>query len=247
MKRSRLWNQEFTVKVPVISDGKVVRTVGCALQRPQKIPRLSITIHFHSKFRLSETYARTTPARAIEEKKGENIASSNKEHASTKSEEKGKDKVSSENCGLDFSALVDPVDKYLSAVLEVVPDVQPDYAGTLLFNSAPTAGSEAVDEVVRFLLQNPYPKIEDKGGAEKERAKFTSTHYSCKDRLFMGGRFYTSIALVSISFVQFLPFFSLGSVFYRSSFRTIFLRFHVITLNVFLAKTTTFTHQHFLL
>ena len=106
MKRSRLWNQEFTVKVPVISDGKVVRTVGCALQRPQKIPRLSITIHFHSKFRLSETYARTTPARAIEEKKGENIASSNKEHASTKSEEKGKDKNKGRNT--EPAAMVKP-------------------------------------------------------------------------------------------------------------------------------------------
>ena len=63
--------------------------------------------------------------------------------------------------------------------------------------SAPTQGSGAADAVVRGLLQNPYPKIGRKVEEKKERAKFTSTDYSCKDRLFMGGPFYTRIALVS--------------------------------------------------
>ena len=35
MKRSRLWNQEFVIRTPVVRDGKVVGTIGVPMERPR--------------------------------------------------------------------------------------------------------------------------------------------------------------------------------------------------------------------
>lgn len=197
MKRSRLWNQDITVGVPVTSDGKVVGTISRVVERPQKLARSSGKGKNRVTSNVSEDReTRTSTNRKKSIGRGKEITSSGREKPANSSGKKGKEKSE-----LNESGLVDPVDTYLAQVLEVVPDVQPDFARNLLYESASTEGSGAARAVVSFLLEQTYPKVEHGDGKPKKDSTFVSSDYTSNLRTFMGGQFYTRLALVCFSLV----------------------------------------------
>ena len=96
-------------------------------------------------------------------------------------------------------------DSFLSQVLEVVPDVLPEHAISLVRMNIETHGSDAANNVVHILLEDPsYPKVEktskkrkrdaDDGDAAKLNVKVVD--YSRVDREKKGGHKYDAMALV---------------------------------------------------
>lgn len=99
--------------------------------------------------------------------------------------------------------LVIPQDQ-LRQVLEVVPDVQPEYAQELLTES------KTVEATLNALFENPaYPKVDRKGkrkaedpmGKERGQPK-PKIDYSTTERPTLGGPYYYELALVCIPLSQ---------------------------------------------
>ncbi|KAL5476607.1 hypothetical protein ACEPAI_3287 [Sanghuangporus weigelae] len=95
-----------------------------------------------------------------------------------------------------------PMDLYLSQVLEVIPDVQPDHARALLFQYHPSHGTDVVAAVLHYLFEQPYPRIERNKGKRKreddgsvETGNAALKNYGSRDRPFEGGDHYAEIAL----------------------------------------------------
>lgn len=99
-------------------------------------------------------------------------------------------------------AEVDPMDRYLSLVLEVVPDIDPEHAMSLIRQNLTTHGNEVVERILHHLLENPsYPKVDKKGKKRKREESPTSSsapacNYANIKREFSGGPNYSTIALV---------------------------------------------------
>ncbi|KAL5525503.1 hypothetical protein ACEPAG_6839 [Sanghuangporus baumii] len=96
-----------------------------------------------------------------------------------------------------------PMDLYLSQVLEVIPDVQPDHARALLFQNHLSYGTDVVAAVLHCLFEQPYPRIQRNKGKRKreddgsvdEAENAVLKNYGSRDRPFEGGDHYVEIAL----------------------------------------------------
>ncbi|KAL5526297.1 hypothetical protein ACEPAF_8020 [Sanghuangporus sanghuang] len=96
-----------------------------------------------------------------------------------------------------------PIDLYLSQVLEVIPDVQPDHARALLFQYYPSYRTDVVAAVLHCLFEQPYPRIErnkckrkrEDDGSVDETGSAALKNYGSRDRPFEGGEHYAEIAL----------------------------------------------------
>ncbi|KAF8831462.1 hypothetical protein HHX47_DHR1000431 [Lentinula edodes] len=94
----------------------------------------------------------------------------------------------------------------LSQVLELVPDVQPEYAEELILQHSTTRQGEVLEAVIHALFENPaYPKIDkkgkrksteqhhDEGGHKKPR--LDEPDYSRLDREYKGGVHYSDLSI----------------------------------------------------
>ncbi|KAJ3937045.1 MAG: hypothetical protein NXY57DRAFT_982937 [Lentinula lateritia] len=94
----------------------------------------------------------------------------------------------------------------LSQVLELVPDVQPEYAEELILQHSTTRQGEVLEAVIHALFENSaYPKIDkkgkrksteqhhDEGGHKKPR--FDEPDYSRLDREYKGGVHYSDLSI----------------------------------------------------
>lgn len=99
---------------------------------------------------------------------------------------------------------IDPLDRHLSQVLDVFPDVKPEHARTLIAEHQASYGDQVAATVINLLLENPYPKIERNKGKRKQEdtdssetpGKEAKIDYGSKDRSFEGGEYYSEISLV---------------------------------------------------
>jgi TRIAD3 protein (E3 ubiquitin-protein ligase RNF216) len=117
---------------------------------------------------------------------------------------------------VDHVPEADPISTYVARVLEIVPDVEPDYLLDLVTQSIPTQGDQAVEHVLHSLFEHPtYPKVDRKGKrkqgdgnteGDEMPSKKTKLDYRNKERLYNGGVHYADMALV-------LPYILTGVVF----------------------------------
>ncbi|KAL0071545.1 hypothetical protein AAF712_001402 [Marasmius tenuissimus] len=99
----------------------------------------------------------------------------------------------------------DPTSTYLIQVLEIVPDVQPDYATTLINQHLPERGGSVAEFVLHHLFENSdYPKVDRKGKRkatteltkpEVKKAREDLIDYGSVDRDFKGGVHYVNLAI----------------------------------------------------
>lgn len=62
------------------------------------------------------------------------------------------------------------LDEYIAQVLEIIPDVEPDYARKLVERHHSTYKGQIVGQVIHMLFENPdYPKVDHKGKAKRKR------------------------------------------------------------------------------
>jgi hypothetical protein len=107
---------------------------------------------------------------------------------------------------VDHVPEADPISTYVARVLEIVPDVEPDYLLDLVTQNITTQGDQVVEHVLHGLFENPtYPKVDRKGkrkqadgGTEGDETplKKTKLDYRNKERLYNGGEHYSDMALV---------------------------------------------------
>lgn len=101
---------------------------------------------------------------------------------------------------------VNHVDGFLAQLLEIVPDVEPDYARSLLIQEYDTHGKGAMDVVLHSLFESTsYPKIDRKGkgkcvasNSSDSVEDLTQIGYGKRDREHSGGTHYNALALVSL-------------------------------------------------
>ncbi|CCM00543.1 uncharacterized protein FIBRA_02577 [Fibroporia radiculosa] len=100
---------------------------------------------------------------------------------------------------------VDPLDAYVSQVLEIVPDVLPEHVRELIERHLPAHQQQVVETVLHILFEDPtYPKVDlrNKGKRKREveqddaekNAKL-KVDYACTDRIREGGPSYDRHAL----------------------------------------------------
>ncbi|KAJ4488145.1 hypothetical protein J3R30DRAFT_3433416 [Lentinula aciculospora] len=94
----------------------------------------------------------------------------------------------------------------LAQVLELVPDVQPEYAEELIAQHSATRPGEVLEAVINALFQNPtYPKIGRKGKRKStderhdegrnKRHRLDEPGYSHLDRVYKGGVHYPDLSI----------------------------------------------------
>ncbi|KAK0207116.1 hypothetical protein DFS33DRAFT_645375 [Desarmillaria ectypa] len=94
----------------------------------------------------------------------------------------------------------------LAQVLEIVPDVEPNYAQELIAKNLPTFGEKVVETVLHSLFEDTsYPKVEKKrkavsgngaGGSVAKKARGSAeVDYASTDRYFSGGPDYAELAI----------------------------------------------------
>ncbi|KAJ7097846.1 hypothetical protein B0H15DRAFT_773241 [Mycena belliarum] len=99
----------------------------------------------------------------------------------------------------------DPIPDFVAQVLEIIPDVEPDYLLSLVRKHYPHSGDQVVEPVLHALFENPaYPKIgkngkrkrveEDVQGDLRGKPK-TKLDYGNKDREYKGGVHYPDLSL----------------------------------------------------
>ncbi|KAJ7109483.1 hypothetical protein C8R44DRAFT_635668 [Mycena epipterygia] len=100
----------------------------------------------------------------------------------------------------------DPIPGYVAQVLEIIPDVDPEHAFSLVRQHYPQSGDQVVEPVLHALFEDPtYPKLDKKGKRKrveeddlpgdargKPKAKLD---YSSKDREYKGGVHYPDLSL----------------------------------------------------
>ncbi len=94
----------------------------------------------------------------------------------------------------------------LAQVLEIVPDVDPDFVEELIAKNLPTFGDKVVETVLHTLLEDrSYPKSVKKrkadvaavgGSAPKKTKVGDKVDYASTNRNFTGGVFYNDLAIV---------------------------------------------------
>lgn len=96
-------------------------------------------------------------------------------------------------------------DDYLSRILEVVPDVVPEYVHNLINQSAKCPGLDVVTTIVHVLLEQPYPKVDRKGKRKREdnESSVKEDDYSDPSRPFTAGTVYKQAAMVRSSIFLF--------------------------------------------
>jgi TRIAD3 protein (E3 ubiquitin-protein ligase RNF216) len=105
----------------------------------------------------------------------------------------------------------DPVSACVAHILEIIPDVEPDYLTRLVTKAVSTHGSRVLEHVLHFLFDDSkYPKIDAKGKGKRKRADDEDKDAQAEDskrpkvdfgygdlsRAFKGGPDYLDIALV---------------------------------------------------
>ncbi|KAJ3781897.1 hypothetical protein GGU11DRAFT_221731 [Lentinula aff. detonsa] len=94
----------------------------------------------------------------------------------------------------------------LAQVLELVPDVQPEYAEELIARHLATRQGEVLEAVVHALFENPtYPKIDKKGKRkaaepphdedQHKRSRLDQPNYDQVDRVYGGGVDYPDLSI----------------------------------------------------
>ncbi|KAK0499446.1 hypothetical protein EDD18DRAFT_852256 [Armillaria luteobubalina] len=94
----------------------------------------------------------------------------------------------------------------LAQVLEIVPDVEPNFAQELIAKNLPTFGDKVVETVLHSLFEDAsYPKVEKKrkaasgsspGGSAAKKARVDDeVNYASTDRPFAGGHDYAELAI----------------------------------------------------
>jgi len=103
---------------------------------------------------------------------------------------------------------VDTTTTYVSRILEIIPDVEPDHVLDLITKSAPTYGAQVVEHVLHILFEDPtYPKVDKKGKGKRKQVhgdlegdgtptKKAKIDYGNKERPYKGGVHYADMALV---------------------------------------------------
>lgn len=110
------------------------------------------------------------------------------------------------------------MDSMLTRVLEIIPDVQPGHALSMLELHVDVNRAKAVDQVLHALFEDPtYPKIDRKGKRKRSLSEPTESSsaaqkikidFANKDRENEGGPLYVDYAMVS-------PFASLYQIFFK--------------------------------
>jgi hypothetical protein len=107
----------------------------------------------------------------------------------------------------------DAISAYVAHVLDILPDVEPDYLNALVVNTITSHGSGALERVLDVLFEDPkYPKVDLKGKGKRKatnddnddeiQAQNPSKRskldygYGNMSRAFMGGPDYATLALV---------------------------------------------------
>ncbi|KAJ7709797.1 hypothetical protein B0H17DRAFT_238676 [Mycena rosella] len=99
----------------------------------------------------------------------------------------------------------DPIPGYVAQVLEIIPDVDPEYALSLVKQHYPESRDKVVEPVLHALFEDPaYPKLDKKGkrkraeedaqGDARGKAKI-KLDYGSKDRAYNGGVHYADLSL----------------------------------------------------
>ncbi|KAF5391466.1 hypothetical protein D9757_002039 [Collybiopsis confluens] len=91
----------------------------------------------------------------------------------------------------------------LAQVMELVPDVQPDYATELIVQQSAARPGEVVEAVIHALFGAPYPKVDKKGKrksvsedeGQRKRPRVESPDYSTVDREHRGGPHYEDLSV----------------------------------------------------
>ncbi|KAJ7632726.1 hypothetical protein FB45DRAFT_913292 [Roridomyces roridus] len=99
---------------------------------------------------------------------------------------------------------VDPLPGFVSQILEIVPDVDPEYALSLVREQYPKHQDQVVEPVLHLLFEDPsYPKLDRKGKrkrvetdeAGRDPAKAAKIDYGSKDREYKGGIHYGQLSI----------------------------------------------------
>lgn len=103
----------------------------------------------------------------------------------------------------------DPIPGYVAQILEIIPDVDPEYALSLVRQHYPQSQDQVVEPVLHALFEHPaYPKLDKKGKrkrveddndgrAKHKAAKFD---YGSKDREYRGGVHYAQMSIDQVRF-----------------------------------------------
>lgn len=98
------------------------------------------------------------------------------------------------------------VSSYMAQVLEIIPDVAPEYLLALIMQLYPQHRKETIDLAMQIIFEDDqYPKVERKGKRVSEadldirvpkKARIEYTDYSQRDRPRLGGSNYLDMSLV---------------------------------------------------
>jgi TRIAD3 protein (E3 ubiquitin-protein ligase RNF216) len=94
------------------------------------------------------------------------------------------------------------VDTCLSRVLEVIPDVEPEHALSLLRPLFTAHRERAIELAMHNLFENPYPKVNKAkrkradSDTESSASRKVKIDYASKDRPFSGSPYYRALAMV---------------------------------------------------
>lgn len=116
------------------------------------------------------------------------------------------DRVERENQVVEPVSQQDPVSSLLAQVLEVVPDVQPNYVTELISQRSTASSVGILEAVLHVLFDVPYPKIEKKGKrksldndeeGQRKRPRLDVIDYAQLKREYKGGVHYSDLSIVS--------------------------------------------------
>ncbi|KAI9060384.1 hypothetical protein FKP32DRAFT_1595464 [Trametes sanguinea] len=100
----------------------------------------------------------------------------------------------------------DPLDRYVAQVLEIIPDVSPAHAYSLIEQHYPSHLDKVLEHVLHILFEDPsYPKSDSKGkrrredDGEPERAVKPKLDYGSVDRKREGGPHYIALAIEQLT------------------------------------------------
>lgn len=97
----------------------------------------------------------------------------------------------------------DPIPGFVAQVLEIIPDVDPDYVLSLVRQHYPQSQHQVVEPVLHALFEDPsYPKLDRKGKRKRveddqgrDKPKVAKMDYGSKDRVSNGGPHYAQLSV----------------------------------------------------